>query len=84
MRELLELRQEEAALLGYANFAELSLVPKMADSPPQVLDFLRDLAQRARARAPSATSPSCASSPAAELGLAELQAVGHCRSPASA
>ena len=33
MRELLELRHEEAQLLGYANFAELSLVPKMADSP---------------------------------------------------
>ena len=31
MRELLALRQEEARLLGYANFAEVSLVPKMAD-----------------------------------------------------
>src|ERR1700761_1992400 len=33
MRELLQLRQEEAELLGYRNFAELSLVPKMAGSP---------------------------------------------------
>ena len=48
MRELLELRLEEARLLGYANFAQLSLVPKMADSPQQVLDFLYDLARRAR------------------------------------
>jgi oligopeptidase A len=54
MRELLALRQEEAQLLGYANFAEVSLVPKMADSPQQVLDFLRDLARRARPT-PSAT-----------------------------
>ena len=48
MREILALRQEEARLLGYANFAELSLVPKMADSPAQVIAFLRDLARRAR------------------------------------
>jgi len=48
MRELLKLRQEEAALLGYKNFAEVSLVPKMANSPQQVIDFLRDLARRAR------------------------------------
>jgi len=47
MRELLELRQEEAALLGYANFAELSLVPKMADSPTRVRHFLDELAGHA-------------------------------------
>jgi oligopeptidase A len=47
MQELLALRQEEAGLLGYQNFAELSLVPKMAQSPQQVLDFLRDMARRA-------------------------------------
>ena len=48
MQELLMLRQEEAKLLGFANFAEASLVPKMASSPAQVMDFLRDLAGRAR------------------------------------
>ena len=48
IKEMLALRQEEAELLGYANFAEVSLVPKMANSPQQVIDFLRDLAQRAR------------------------------------
>ncbi|HEX6706001.1 MAG TPA: M3 family metallopeptidase [Albitalea sp.] len=48
MSELLALRQEEARLLGYASYAEVSLVPKMADSPQQVTDFLRDLARRAR------------------------------------
>ncbi|NML14540.1 M3 family metallopeptidase [Azohydromonas caseinilytica] len=48
MTEILQLRQEEAELLGYRSFAELSLVPKMADSPQQVVDFLRDLARRAR------------------------------------
>lgn len=59
MHELLALRQEEARLLGYANYAEVSLVPKMARSPAEVLDFLRDLARRAR--------------PYAERDLAELR-----------
>ncbi|KQP17691.1 M3 family metallopeptidase [Pseudorhodoferax sp. Leaf267] len=48
IREILALRQEEARLLGYANFGEVSVVPKMADSPAQVIGFLRDLARRAR------------------------------------
>ena len=46
--EILRLRREEAQLLGYRSFAEVSLVPKMADTPAQVIDFLRDLAGRAR------------------------------------
>ncbi|AVS67085.1 oligopeptidase A [Paracidovorax avenae] len=48
IREILALRQEEARLLGYANFGEVSVVAKMADSPREVIDFLRDLARRAR------------------------------------
>jgi oligopeptidase A len=48
MRQLLAQRQEEARLLGYANYAEVSLATKMADSPEQVMQFLRDLAQRAK------------------------------------
>ena len=46
--EILALRREEAQLLGYANFGEVSVVPKMAQSPDQVISFLRDLASRAR------------------------------------
>src|SRR4030095_6169700 len=42
------LRKEAAELLGYRNYAEVSLVPKMAKSPPEVLSFLRDLARRTR------------------------------------
>jgi oligopeptidase A len=49
MRDILRLRQEEASLLGYANFAELSLATKMAESPQQVLDFLADLARKSKA-----------------------------------
>ncbi len=59
MTEIVALRQEEAQLLGYKTFAEVSLVPKMANSPQQVLDFLRDLAKRAR--------------PFAEKDMAELR-----------
>ncbi len=46
--EILSLRKEESALLGYPSFADVSLVPKMADSPAQVVAFLRDLAAKAR------------------------------------
>ncbi|HYL24049.1 MAG TPA: M3 family metallopeptidase [Burkholderiales bacterium] len=42
------LRRELAQLLGYRSYAEVSLVPKMAESPGQVLAFLEDLARRAR------------------------------------
>ena len=45
---IVALRHELARLLGYASFAEVSLVPKMAQSPSQVLAFLEDLARRAR------------------------------------
>jgi len=56
---MLELRKEEARLLGYASFADVSLEPKMAESPAQVLAFLDDLASRAR--------------PSAERDVAELR-----------
>lgn len=46
MTELLTLRRELAQLLGFANYAELSLATKMADKPEQVVNFLTDLARR--------------------------------------
>lgn len=48
INEILQLRQEEAQLLGYQNYAEISLVSKMAESPAQVARFLEDLASKAR------------------------------------
>ncbi|MCP1621656.1 oligopeptidase A [Pseudomonas nitroreducens] len=48
MQEILDLRQELSHLLGFANFAELSLATKMAETPEQVLHFLRDLALRSK------------------------------------
>ncbi|MEL3921600.1 oligopeptidase A [Aeromonas enteropelogenes] len=46
MTELLALRRELAQLLGFANYAELSLATKMADKTEQVVNFLTDLARR--------------------------------------
>lgn len=60
MVEILALRAELAQLLGFGNYAELSIEPKMAESPQQVLTFLEELAQAAK--------------PQAEQELAELQA----------
>ena len=57
---ILALRKEEAQLLGYANFGEVSVVAKMAESPRQVIDFLRQLAAKAK--------------PYAERDMADLRA----------
>ena len=48
MTQILKLRAEEAHMLGFANFAELSLASKMADTPQQVAEFLLELAHRAK------------------------------------
>ena len=71
--QILCLHHEAARLLGYANHAEVSLVPKMAQTPRQVLDFLDDLATKALpfARRDYAELREFA---AAELGLALLEA----------
>ena len=60
IKRLLELKAEDAQMLGFNNFAEVSLYTKMADTPAQVLDFLRDMAKKAK--------------PFAEKDIAELQA----------
>ena len=58
--QILKLRQEAARMLGFDNYAEVSLATKMAEKPAQVLEFLNQLAQRAR--------------PFAERDLAEVRA----------
>ncbi|MFZ2973364.1 MAG: M3 family metallopeptidase [Ferribacterium limneticum] len=60
IQRMLELRVEDARMLGFNNFAEVSLAPKMADTPAQVLAFLRELAAKAK--------------PFAEKDIAELRA----------
>ncbi|MDO9169772.1 MAG: oligopeptidase A [Methylobacter sp.] len=46
MEKILALRHEKARLLGFANYAELSLATKMAEKPDDVTDFLEDLADK--------------------------------------
>ena len=48
IERILALRAEAATLLGYANYASLSLVPKMAETPEDVLKFLENLRARAK------------------------------------
>ncbi len=59
MLEILQLRQEQAKLLGFSNYAAYSLASKMAESNQQVIGFLEELA--------------VASKPMAEREFAELQ-----------
>ena len=46
--QILKLKLEAAQLLGFANYAELSVATKMAESPQQVEAFLQDLADKAK------------------------------------
>ena len=70
---ILRLRKEAAVLLGYRNHAEVSLVPKMARSPDEVLVFLRDLARRARPYAEQ-DAAELREFARTELGIATLEA----------
>ena len=58
--EILALRHEMAQILGFDNYAELSVATKMAESGQQVVDFLNDLAVKSK--------------PSAESDLADLKA----------
>lgn len=60
MTDILALRYEQARLLGFDHYADLSLAPKMASSVTVVMNFLQELAARAK--------------PAAEADLTELRA----------
>ena len=71
--DILKLRDEEAKILGYQNFAEVSLVPKMATSPEQVVGFLEDLAARARTFAENDLAE-LREFARSELGIDQLQA----------
>lgn len=59
--EILGLRYQAARLLGFANYAELSLASKMAASADEVVKFLTDLAHRSK--------------PVAQRELAELESL---------
>lgn len=71
IEEILSLRLEMAKLLGFNNYAELSLASKMAPSVEAVDEFLRDLAEHARAPAEKEIAELKAI--AAEDGIRDLQ-----------
>ena len=70
--DILKLKQEEAKMLGFSNFSELSLATKMADTPTQVTEFLDTLAKRAKPYAERDKQELTAY--ASKLGIDEMQA----------
>ncbi len=48
MVEILNLRQEKSKMLGFETYADYSVVPKMAQNPEQIIDFLKDLAVKSK------------------------------------
>jgi oligopeptidase A len=48
IKRVLELRKESASLLGYKNYAEVSLAAKMAETPNDVVNFLNEMAAKSR------------------------------------
>ncbi|HEX5125863.1 MAG TPA: M3 family metallopeptidase [Rhodocyclaceae bacterium] len=70
---ILTLRREAARMLGYDNYAEVSLVTKMAESPARVRDFLTDLGKRAKPFA-ERDMRELREFATRELGIAELEA----------
>ena len=72
MRDILKLRQEAAQLLGFNNYAEMSLATKMADTPAEVTQFLDNLAARAKPFAQRDMQE--LTEYAAKLGITDMQA----------
>lgn len=76
MRRIVDLRAQEARLLGYRNYGEVSLATKMAKTPEEVVAFLRDLAQKSlpQAKADMAEVKAFAKD---NLGIADPQSWDH-------
>ncbi|HEX5539527.1 MAG TPA: M3 family metallopeptidase, partial [Methylophilaceae bacterium] len=70
--DILKLRAEAAQLLDYANYAEMSLATKMAETPRQVTEFLDTLAKRAKPFAERDMRE--LTDYARKLGIADMQA----------
>ena len=69
---ILRLSREQARLLGFGTVAERALATRMAESPAEVLDFLRSLLERARPRAQEELAE-LRDYARAECGIAELE-----------
>ena len=73
IKDILKLKQESARLLGFNNYAEVSLSTKMAGKPAEVTDFLDTLGQRAKPFA-LRDMQELKDYAASKLGLPELEA----------
>lgn len=51
LEEILDLRYKKASLLGFSNYAQLSLAKKMAKDPKTIINFLKELAKKSRKQA---------------------------------
>ena len=75
IREILELREKKAGLLGYASHADYVLEERMAKSSTKVLDFLNNLLEKAT---PYATGEiEALKALAAADGIEEMQGYDH-------
>jgi oligopeptidase A len=72
IHDILKLKREEANMLGFKNYAELSLATKMADTPSQVTEFLDTLAKRAKPYAER--DMQALTTYAKQLGISDMQA----------
>jgi oligopeptidase A len=72
IHDILKLKREEANMLGFKNYAELSLATKMADTPSQVSEFLDTLAKRAKPYAER--DMQALTTYAKQLGISDMQA----------
>jgi oligopeptidase A len=79
MVDILKLRQEEAALLGYENYAEVSLATKMASSSDEVMTFLQQLAQQTKPGAQKEWEELCTFAQQ-KIGITDIQSwdVAYC------
>jgi len=71
--ETLKLRREAAALIGFDDYGSYSLATKMAENTDEVVNFLRELAQKSRKVAESEVAE-LETFAKANLGIDELQA----------
>lgn len=75
IKELLNLKQQKAELLGYKNYADYVLEERMAKSPAKVIDFLNELLTKAKPYADKEIEE--LKSLAKADGIEEMQAYDH-------
>lgn len=72
MEEILQKRHSKAQLLGFNDYAELSVARKMAESPDEIIGFLNELGEKSKPAA-QAELEALATFAKEELGLNDMQ-----------